>query len=135
MFSLSQYHQTENFNRHWNLFILCLKWMRGDNFSFFFPHAISICFFFAINWKRMLNMLSIYRMPIVSHIQKFNEYLFNTYMFNEWINWYIFDISLLSEMSLTSSEETQKKLPQESLFWNRRKTGKFQKKAGCLFPF
>ena len=46
----------------------------------------------------------------------------------------IFEVSLLSGMSLTSSEETAKKFLQESLFWNRERAGKFTEQHRRPFP-
>lgn len=46
----------------------------------------------------------------------------------------IFEVSLLSGMSLTSSEETAKKFLQESLFWNRERAGKFTEQHSRPFP-
>ena len=46
----------------------------------------------------------------------------------------IFEVSLLSGMSLTSSEETAKKFLQESLFWNRERAGKFTEQQSRPFP-
>lgn len=73
-----------------------------------------LCFcpsFLTVNQKKTVNMPLMYTMPTASGIQTFSKYLFNKCTFTKWINQYTFDVSLSSEMSLTSSEKTENTLP------------------------
>lgn len=101
--------------QHWNLFILCLRWCRGDDYFFLCPHAISLCPFF-FDWKLKRNSKYVFKCTQLLQYLVFKNsikiYSINMYKL---ISKYLKTLSL-SKTSLTSSLETKKEISTREYF-------------------